>query len=94
MPSRDGGGNADEEGGEGETSPPPPHPASSSSSSSPSALWHGLGLFGESYLLFSVGTLRPMWSKLYDDESGYSCSSSSSSSSSSYTTYSTTGEYY
>jgi len=30
-----------------------------------SALWHGLGLFGESYLLFSIGTLRPLWEALY-----------------------------
>jgi len=30
-----------------------------------SAFWHGLGLFGESYLLFSVGTLRPLWEALY-----------------------------
>ena len=30
-----------------------------------SALWHGLGLFGESYILFSVGILRPIWEKLY-----------------------------
>lgn len=32
-----------------------------------SALWHGLGLFGESYLLFSIGTLRPVWEVLYPD---------------------------
>mmetsp|Transcript_25778 Transcript_25778/g.53363 ORF Transcript_25778/g.53363 Transcript_25778/m.53363 type:complete len:692 (+) Transcript_25778:136-2211(+) len=32
-----------------------------------SALWHGLGLFGESYLLFSIGTLRPIWEALYPD---------------------------
>lgn len=30
-----------------------------------SALWHGLGLFGESYLLFSIGTLKPIWATLY-----------------------------
>ena len=30
-----------------------------------SALWHGLGLFGESYILFSVGILRPLWEELY-----------------------------
>ena len=30
-----------------------------------STLWHGLGLFGESYLLFSVGILKPIWSTLY-----------------------------
>jgi len=29
------------------------------------SLWHGLGLFGESYLLFSIGTLRPLWEMLY-----------------------------
>ena len=28
-------------------------------------LWPGLGLFGESYLLFSVGTLQPLWSILF-----------------------------
>ena len=37
----------------------------SSSSHTLTALWHGLGLFGESYLLFSVGTLRPFWETLY-----------------------------
>jgi MFS family permease len=30
-----------------------------------STLWHGLGLFGESYLLFSIGTLKPFWTLLY-----------------------------
>lgn len=30
-----------------------------------STLWHGLGLFGESYLLFSIGTLKPIWVTLY-----------------------------
>lgn len=30
-----------------------------------STLWHGLGLFGESYLLFSIGTLKPIWATLY-----------------------------
>jgi len=40
-------------------SPPPP------SSDNSTALWHGLGLFGESYLLFSIGTLRPLWEALY-----------------------------
>uniref|UniRef100_A0A7S4HRG1 Major facilitator superfamily (MFS) profile domain-containing protein n=1 Tax=Odontella aurita TaxID=265563 RepID=A0A7S4HRG1_9STRA len=29
--------------------------------------WPGLGLFGESYILFSVGTLRPVWEMLYPD---------------------------
>lgn len=43
------------------------------------ALWHGLGLFGESYLLFSIGTLRPLWQTLYplcfnnDDGANTSC---------------------
>jgi len=40
-------------------------PTSSNKSTTLSALWHGLGLFGESYLLFSVGTLRPIWETLY-----------------------------
>jgi len=40
-------------------------PSSSNKSTTLSALWHGLGLFGESYLLFSVGTLRPIWETLY-----------------------------
>ena len=30
-------------------------------------IWPGLGLFAESYLLFSVGTLRPIWEILYPD---------------------------
>lgn len=29
--------------------------------------WPGMGLFGESYLLFSVGTLKPIWTILYPD---------------------------
>ena len=29
--------------------------------------WPGMGLFGESYLLFSVGTLRPIWEVLFED---------------------------
>ncbi len=28
-------------------------------------IWPGLGLFGESYLLFSIGTIRPIWQILY-----------------------------
>jgi len=28
-------------------------------------IWPGLGLFGESYLLFSIGTIRPLWDVLY-----------------------------
>ena len=39
--------------------------AAQDKSSLSSSLWHGLGLFGESYLLFSIGTLRPIWSQLY-----------------------------
>ena len=27
--------------------------------------WPGMGLFGESYLLFSIGTLRPIWEQLF-----------------------------
>uniref|UniRef100_A0A7S1VBV2 Major facilitator superfamily (MFS) profile domain-containing protein n=1 Tax=Grammatophora oceanica TaxID=210454 RepID=A0A7S1VBV2_9STRA len=27
--------------------------------------WPGMGLFGESYLLFSIGTLTPIWQQLY-----------------------------
>ncbi|KAK1741598.1 inorganic phosphate transporter [Skeletonema marinoi] len=38
---------------------------SSPPSDNSTALWHGLGLFGESYLLFSIGTLRPLWEALY-----------------------------
>ena len=56
--------------------PPPPHPATATAAppsrrggGSPAAWWHGLGLFGESYLLFSVGTLRPLWSKMYPNDS-------------------------
>jgi len=30
-------------------------------------VWPGLGLFGESYLLFSIGTLFPLWELLFDD---------------------------
>ncbi|KAL7546307.1 hypothetical protein ACHAWF_009639 [Thalassiosira exigua] len=41
-------------------------PANEAAPAAPSSpLWHGLGLFGESYLLFSVGTLRPFWEALY-----------------------------
>eukprot|EP00957_Ditylum_brightwellii_P111270 8484646-Ditylum_brightwellii.AAC.1 len=36
-----------------------------------------MGLFGESYLLFSVGTLKPIWEKLYPDcFAGQTCSTS------------------
>lgn len=31
------------------------------------SVWPGLGLFGESYLLFSIGTLKPLWTVLYPD---------------------------
>ena len=31
------------------------------------SIWPGLGLFGESYLLFSIGTLKPLWEHLYPD---------------------------
>ena len=30
-------------------------------------VWPGLGLFGESYLLFSIGTLQPIWKILFSD---------------------------
>jgi len=37
-------------------------------------VWPGLGLFGESYLLFSMGTLKPLWEELYPRcLGGYSC---------------------
>ena len=29
--------------------------------------WPGMGLFGESYLLFSIGTLKPIWEILFPD---------------------------
>ena len=36
--------------------------------------WPGMGLFGESYVLFSVGTLGPIWKILFDDcYSGAEC---------------------
>lgn len=28
-------------------------------------IWPGLGLYGESYILFSIGTIRPIWDILY-----------------------------
>jgi MFS family permease len=31
------------------------------------SLWPGMGLFGESYLIFSIGTLTPLWKELYPD---------------------------
>jgi MFS family permease len=31
------------------------------------AMWPGLGLFGESYILFSLGLLKPFWATLYPD---------------------------
>jgi MFS family permease len=31
------------------------------------SLWAGSGLFGESYLLFSIGLMRPFWQMLYPD---------------------------
>jgi MFS family permease len=38
-------------------------------------VWPGLGLFGESYILFSIGTLRPIWEMLYPQcFSGETCS--------------------
>ena len=38
--------------------------------------WPGMGLFGESYLLFSIGTLKPVWEILFPE-----CWTTSSSSS-------------
>ena len=29
--------------------------------------WPGMGLFGESYMLFSIGTLKPIWEELFPD---------------------------
>jgi hypothetical protein len=29
--------------------------------------WPGLGLFGESFLLFSIGTLKPLWEIIFPD---------------------------
>lgn len=46
------------------------------------AVWPGLGLLGESYMLFSMGTLKPIWELLF----AVSSSSVSSSSSASYYT--------
>jgi MFS family permease len=31
------------------------------------SVWPGMGLFGESYMLFSIGTLTPLWRELYPD---------------------------
>lgn len=45
--------------------PPPSATTRFPSWSTTTSLWHGLGLFGESYLLFSVGTLRPLWEAMY-----------------------------
>lgn len=39
------------------------------------SVWPGLGLFGESYLLFSVGTFQPLWRVLFPDCYNGSCSS-------------------
>ena len=30
-------------------------------------VWPGMGLFGESYLLFSIGTLTPLWELLFEE---------------------------
>lgn len=39
------------------------------------AAWPGMGLFGESYLLFSIGLIKPFWKILYPDCFSYkSCS--------------------
>ncbi|KAL7580292.1 hypothetical protein ACA910_013022 [Epithemia clementina (nom. ined.)] len=39
-------------------------------------VWPGLGLFGESYLLFSIGTMLPIWEILFDECFNEDCSSS------------------
>jgi len=52
---------------------PTPTPTTQFESSEPSfchqyvykSIWPGLGLFGESYLLFSIGTLKPLWENLF-----------------------------
>ena len=54
-----------------------PSPLSAGSESEPSrsmfsiwfneCAWHGMGLFGESYLIFSIGTLKPIWQELFPD---------------------------
>lgn len=33
--------------------------------------WPGMGLFGESYMLFSIGTLKPIWEVLFPDCFGF-----------------------
>eukprot|EP00934_Nitzschia_sp_Nitz4_P001763 Nitzschia sp. Nitz4//scaffold6_size259037//53920//55899//NITZ4_001052-RA/size259037-augustus-gene-0.284-mRNA-1//1//CDS//3329556827//1763//frame0 len=33
--------------------------------------WPGMGLFGESYILFSIGTLKPLWERLFPDCFGF-----------------------
>jgi hypothetical protein len=53
------------DGGVANPQPPPSTTTRFPSWSATTSLWHGLGLFGESYLLFSVGTLRPLWEALY-----------------------------
>ena len=30
-------------------------------------IWPGMGLFGESYLLFSIGTLKPIWQQIFPE---------------------------
>lgn len=38
-------------------------------------IWPGMGLFGESYLLFSIGVFRPIWELLFPDcFDGITCS--------------------
>lgn len=43
-------------------------------------IWPGLGLLGESYLLFSIGTLKPIWHLIYHDDCWTATSGDSSSS--------------
>ena len=39
-------------------------------------VWPGLGLFGESYLLFSIGTIQPIWEILFEECFNEDCSPS------------------
>ena len=37
-------------------------------------VWPGMGLFGESYLLFSIGTMQPIWEILFEECFSEECS--------------------
>ena len=64
------------------SSPPPPPPSSSLGWTE--SLMPGMGLLGESYMLFSVGTLQPIWQLLFADNNNSNNSNSNSSSSKHY----------